>query len=207
MEELRTTEALDREILEDARKKAHRALKTADETLGAKSRSWEKKTQRALDSIRKTYAERIKKNQDEILARLPLDKRRLRSETAEGFLVEAMDKYLNSLEREKLLSVLEDELSMRLEACDVNELSGASAGYSDMSLEEARAVLGRVFGSVDKFLSVDEDLSAAHKFPSITINTRAMKLSASVETAAAALLNEKRSELAAVLLGEGVLND
>jgi hypothetical protein len=34
-----------------------------------------------------------------------------------------------------------------------------------------------------------------------------MKITASVESAAASLLKEKRAELASALLGEGVLND
>ena len=86
MEELRTTEVLGNEILEDARKKALKILKTADETLETQNRDWDKKIKRQLDSIRKTYEERTKKTNEEIQARLPLDRRRLRSETTESFL-------------------------------------------------------------------------------------------------------------------------
>jgi hypothetical protein len=42
MEELQSTEALDREILEDARKKAFKILKGADETLASSKTAWEK---------------------------------------------------------------------------------------------------------------------------------------------------------------------
>ena len=235
MEELRTTEVLDREILEDARKKAYRILKSADDTLAAQKQDWEKKTQEALDSIRNVYADRTKKAGDEILARLPLDKRRLRSETAEGFLVQAMDDFLRALPREKLLAVLVHELSERFEASFGAGEKAAGEGaagegtktavlYSGQSLSEARGVIGKALAALEEKSGghpavpasgtggfpedwdIKED-SQERKFPSIVINTQSQKITASVETAAAALLKDKRAELAAALLGEGVLND
>ena len=77
MEELRSTEVLDKEILEDARKKAHKILQTADEALEAQNRDWEKKIQRSVKSIKRTYEARLKKTTEEIFARFPLDQRRL----------------------------------------------------------------------------------------------------------------------------------
>jgi hypothetical protein len=41
VEELQSTEALDREILEDARKKAFKILKGADESAASSKKSWE----------------------------------------------------------------------------------------------------------------------------------------------------------------------
>ena len=233
MEELRSTEVLDREILEDARKKAFRILKTTDETLVTQKQDWEKKTREAVDSIRKVYAERTKITGAEIFARLPLDKRRLRSEAAERLLVEAMDNYLRTLPREKLLSILERELSERLEASvnEGEEITGDGAKpeflCSGLSLSEARGVLEKVLVVLEKksgghLTSHAEDYilkedssalarpaagSAAREFPSLVINTPAMKITASVKIAAGTLLKDKRAELAAALLGEGVLND
>ena len=61
MEELKSTELLDREILEDARKKAHKILNTAGDSLGAQTRDWDEKIRSALASIGKSYAEKTKK--------------------------------------------------------------------------------------------------------------------------------------------------
>ena len=214
MEELRSTQVLEREILEDARKKAHRILKSSDEALEAQELGWEKKTQDSLESIRKVYAERLEKNSGEIFARLPLDKRRLRSETAESFVGKAMDAFIRSLKRETLLSVLEHSLAEQLKTCESCDLcAGTEIGYSGMSASEAKELLKKVLRSLgpeagDRFnaLEFKED-PFAHEFPSIVINNNAFKISASVEAAAEALLKEKRAELAAALLGEGVLND
>jgi len=214
MEELRTTEVLGNEILEDARKKAHKILKTSDDTLAAQNRDWERKTKRSLDSIRKTFAEKTRKTNEEIQARLPLDKRRLRSETTEGFLVRAMNDFLRTLSRDKLLLVLEKELSSRLKACaDDLARHRSIVRYSGLSLDEAKAVLEKVSSALEEtdFLhSPDWEYradSVVREFPLIFIETKTFRIIASVKSASKALLKEKRAELAAALLGEGVLND
>ena len=223
MEELRSTEVLDREILEDARKKAYRILKTADETIAAQNRDWEKKISASVDSIRKIYSERIKKSEGEILARLPLDKRRLRSQRDEGFLQKAMRDFLRGLERKELLDIVKSELYERLKTCSVGAgsvLTGSvSTGsvegekpeciYSGLSQEEAGGILSDVlaaFTPAPGNVTMKEGANRS-EFPSIVINTRGIKITASVENAAGALVKDKRAELAAALLGEGVLND
>ena len=219
MEELRTTEVLDREILEDARKKAHRILKTADDTLEIQKRDWEKKISGAVNSIRNAYAERTKKIDDETFARLPLDKRRLRSETVEGFLVKAMEDFLRSLKRETLLSILKNELSQLIKTgVEKGEIHQALVRYSGMTLSEAGELLKEISFSEEwkleedhseilEEISEDKKLYAIHEFPSIVVDTETFRINVSVESSAGALMKEKRAELAAALLGEGVLND
>ena len=222
MEELRSTEVLDREILEDARKKAQRIHKTADDTLASQNQDWDKKIQRSLDSIRKTYEEREKKTKREILARFPLDQRRLRSGTAEGILIKTMEEFLKSLGRDKHLAILERELYARLRASpeDTSIGNGKEAGrellYSGLSLSEAQGSLKKIFSDPsvkakwptgsDEEWDFTEDPNVS-EFPSIVIKTGMQKITASVEGAANSLMKEKRGELACALLGEGVLND
>jgi len=212
MEELLSTEVLDREILEDARKKAYKILKTADENLSAHVRDWEEKTLQAVTSIKKNYTERINKTEEEILARLPLDKRRLRSETAENFIKKAIYDFLLSLGREKLLAILEEHLSQRLTVFDGDEKREVI--YSGLSLDEVRGVLERAYrrkqGGAWDFIENTHAGSSGplgHEFPSVVINTPALKINVSVEDAANTMLKEKRAELASALLGAGVLDD
>jgi len=219
MEELISTDTLDQEILEDARKKAFSILKAADETLEEQNRDWNTKTQKTLEEIRTGYAERARKSREETLARFPLDKRRLRSETTEAFLVKAMNDFLRSLSRGELLSVLGAELSNCLKASSGEWGTGEGIKpkvfYSGLSLQELRGVLEKVMGEMDAgFRSAlrteDWDLtedSRVHEFPSIVIDTRYMKIIASVENAVAFIMKDKRAELVAALLGEGALND
>jgi hypothetical protein len=218
MEELRSTEVLDREILEDARKKAFKILKTADDTVQSQTRRWEKKTQRAVADIRKTYAQRVEKVKGEILARFPLDKRRLRSETAENFLKDAMEGFLETLSREQLLSVLEREFAERLAGC-----AGLDAGegaakpvlfYSGMNGEEAGELVknavsraGQPAGSLNEWDLRKEESPEGPKLPALVLNVPAVRIRASVEAAARELLEDKRAELVTCLLGVGALND
>jgi hypothetical protein len=225
MEELHSTEALDREILEDARKKAFKILKTADDTVQSKGRSWEKKTQRAIEGIRKTYAGRTERLREETMARLPLDKRRLRSETAETFLKEAMDAFLGSLGRDTLLSVLEREFAGRLDACravlEEYEISSSEKDhkpelwYSALSAGEAAGILknslgrwkAKNSGSLEKAELTRGDSQGASTFPALALYTPVVRIKASVEAAAGELLENKRAELVGALLGEEALND
>ena len=214
MEELSSTEALNKEILEDARKKAHETLKAADDNLEAQKREWNEKLISDLDHIRKTYAEKTKTAETDILARLPLDKRRMRSETAERYMLKAMDDFLGSLTREELLSVLEKELAGRLrtwagsnkEAAKnfAEKKFSAEVRYSGLSINETRDILKKI--SPTGNFEITEDMTV-HKLPSIEINIENIKIRASVGTLSDNLLKSKRAELAAALMGEGVLND
>jgi hypothetical protein len=211
MEELRSTDVLDREILEDARKKAYKILKTADETVAAQTKRWDKKSVRDLAKVRKAYAERIEKERVEILARLPLDKRRLRSETAQNALGEAMDGFLSALGRDKLLSLLESELKERLAACIDWREEGirdqAVLLFSAMSEAEAGKFAGMAKGCVGEITLRKNDSPLASKYPALSLDAPTAKIEVSVENAAANLLEDKRAELAAALLGGEVLND
>jgi hypothetical protein len=206
MEELQSTEVLDKEILEDARKKAQRILKTADETIASAEASWEKKSRKALAGIRQKYAGRGAKTREEIMARLPLDKRRVRSEKVEALLRSAMDGYLHSLSREKLLSLLEGELAKRGGEVLSPSFRAACRGLSGA---EQEAVLKKIFPRAAWTLAPDFPF---HKlpgaFPAIVVDAPDVRITASVDVLAGDALRDKRAELVRALLGtEGALDD
>ncbi|MDR1058474.1 MAG: ATPase [Treponema sp.] len=219
MEELHNTEVLDREILEDARKKAHRILKAAEDTVKEQTAAWEKKTRQELETLRRQYAERLERSREEILARLPLDKRRLRSEAMEFLLRRGMKQFLEELSRESLLSVLTGELRFRLEACAEldRETQRPRILYRGLSAAEALGIfkqLGLIPAAEQPPAAEEEqrpaeDLAFIHggSLPGVLIETPQVRISVSVDAAAETLLEDKRAELAAALLGEGALDD
>ncbi|MDR2021401.1 MAG: ATPase [Treponema sp.] len=206
MEELQSTEVLDREILEDARKKAYRILKTADDTVSASAAAWDKKMKRAVDTVRRKYAARSEKVRQEIMARLPLDKRRARSEYTEGLLQSSMDAFLSALPGDKLLGLLEIELKKRiaeyLDSGADNQDGSASWEVRFRGLEEAelRSLL-KGLGVFSVTMIQDPLLSLPGKLPGLVIDTSSARISASVYAAAQTLLKDKRAELAEALLG------
>ncbi len=205
MEELKSTDVLDKEILEDARKKANRILRQADETIKTNSDDWEKKAQDAVDEVHRKYDDRLSRNKNEIMAHLPLDKRRIRSEYVEGVLQSAMASYLTSLSREKLLSLVERELSLRASLLPPDNLH---VMYRHLTDDEAENIIKKVMPKAswtrDK---ADPAYTLSGTFPEIIIDSPDMRIIASVDAASVELLGDKRAELVTALLGEEALND
>jgi hypothetical protein len=205
MEELRTTEVLDKEILEDARKKAHRILGTAEESIKSMDERWNRKIDRVLRDAEKKFAARIEHNREEVMARLPLDKRRVRSEKIEALLTAEAASYFAGLSRDRLLSILEMELADRageLEAGGGPEYTVYFRGLSAAELETilARRVPGR---GRSWTLKADSLFSLPGTLPALVIDTPPVRIIASVDRVMEALLQDKRGELVDALLGNG----
>ncbi|MDR1128382.1 MAG: ATPase [Treponema sp.] len=212
MEELQSTEVLDREILEDARRKAQRILKTADEEAAASEKVWEKKTGKAMAELKQRFDERLETGRAEIMARLPLDRRRLALERIDRLLREAAASYLKGLGREKLLGILARDLGER--AGETGEAKGAAgdkaafrAAYRFLSPDEAESLVKKAFPK--KTFTLKEGDAAyirAGSFPGIVADFGTVRISVSADAAVETLLSEKRGELAAALLGEEALD-
>lgn len=206
MEELQSTDALDREILEDARKKAFKILKNADETVSASKTALGKKLQTATDKARKNYAEKTETARREIMARLPMDKRRIRSEAINSFLSKAIEYFLGTLDRPALLRILEKELVLR--AGEFSSLSGKDAPsvtgdfrYRSLSAAECSALGSAAFPGM-AFRYIEDSLPAINGiFPALVIDLPQLRITASADKAAETLLLDKRAELASALLG------
>jgi hypothetical protein len=203
MEELQSTEALDREILEDARKKTFKILKTAGETEAASQAAWDKKLDKALAEAGENYCRKEERERREIMARLPLDERRIRSEKIEGFLSGAMDDFLRSLDRGKILSVLEKELSARLAACEAE--GPCVFRYRGLEPDEVSALVKKL--PDPGLVSPVEDplYTVAGSLPAAALDFPGLRISFSISAAADSLLSDSRAELASALLGNDEL--
>jgi hypothetical protein len=224
MEEIQSTEVLDREILEDARRKAFRIIKTADDTVKANTLAWEKKTAQAVEDLTARFEERRKKSSGEIMARLPLDKRRAESEKIETLVSGALDAWYKVQSRERILGFLEEELRRRLEACPEFAAirQGLKAMFYQIGTEEGEALLSRVlppgsWETVDYKVSVEGAASASStgagaairasgvlsgKYPELVLDSPELRVTASINMLAASLLADYRAELTAALIGE-----
>jgi len=215
MEELRSTEVLDQEILEDAKKKAAKLLKTAEDGVVSQAKQWEKKTQDAIQEIHRIYEQRALELREELHSRNILDKRRLRSETTDFLLREAMDAFLRGLKRQEILLILERELEKTIEECrDELEQGEVQVLFSSsMNKNEAEEALKKALNKSEVLRNrpmtqwqINEDKKAAASFPVMILNTPAVKITASVENVAIELLKDKRAELTSALLGKEALD-
>ena len=201
MEELQSTEVLDREILEDARKKAFRILKAADDTARANAASWDKKMEESLAELKRRYQKRRERTAAGIMARLPLDKRRIRSEKMEEFLNAAAAAWYAGLKRSQVLGILEHELARRLEVCP--EFAGGGtvrALLRHVEPEEAAVLLGRVLPGLA--CSPEAAVTGDDPYPGITLVSSRVRIIASIGMVTDSLLHDQREELLRALVGE-----
>ncbi|MDR2211554.1 MAG: ATPase [Spirochaetaceae bacterium] len=204
MEELQSTEALEKEILEDARKKAFKILKSAGDSVAASRLNWEQKLQDTLEKTRAGYDEKKQHVRQEIMARLPVDKRRIRSKKIESFLHRAMLDFINALDRPRLLDILEAELSSRIEDAlpeDIREEEG-QLRYRGLSSAELSRLVQKNLARFSLHIMEDPLYTVAGSFPALVLDFKRLRITASVDLAAETLLLEKRMELAGALLGE-----
>jgi vacuolar-type H+-ATPase subunit E/Vma4 len=200
MEELQSTEVLDREILEDARKKAFRILKTADDTAKAGAASWDRKMEESLAELSRRYRKRRERTAAGIMARLPLDKRRIKSGKMEEFLGAAAAAWYGKLERSRVLAILENELAKRLEDCPEFAGEGACrALLRHVAPEEGAALLGRVLPGLEYSSETEE---GDDPYPGVTLVSSRVRITASIGMVIDSLLHDKRAELLQALIGE-----
>jgi V/A-type H+-transporting ATPase subunit E len=200
MEELQSTDILDRERLEDARKKAHRILKAADDTIKAKSAEWETKLKTTLDELEKKYAKNSKSAADEIMAVLPIDKQRARARKIEELLHLAVENWYLSLSRKRVLGFLQTELSKRLASCGgFSASTGITASIHKVEKAEAEAILKAILPG--KTCTV-ETMQSTAAYPIIILENNEVRIYASIGKTVDFILGEKREELITALLGD-----
>jgi vacuolar-type H+-ATPase subunit E/Vma4 len=201
MEELQSTEILDREILEDARKKAGRILKSAEETAAAGAAQWDRKTAEALAGLGARYDAMLQKASAEIMARLPLDERRAKSEIIEGLLAAAADDWVQGLTRERLLALLDQMLKRYAAECpEIQEEKTVKVLLHNLAASEARPLVKRRLPHAECAYS---EAPAAHLYPEIIIEAGQVRITSSLRILLDGLLLDKREELVTALVGEG----
>jgi len=215
MEELQSTAALDKEIREDARKKAFKILKSTGESISASKANWQQKLRMALNNISESYAQKTLDYQREVMARLPMDKQRIRLETIDRFLNTAMVEFLESLDRPSMLRILEKSLLLGAGEFSLSKeklLSGqGDCSYRCLSREECTSLLGACFPGITFRYKEDPLLGAAvsaggvlpadNAFPAIEIDFPQARFTVSAVGAAETLLLDYRAELATALMG------
>jgi vacuolar-type H+-ATPase subunit E/Vma4 len=204
MEELQSTEILDREILEDARKKAARILKAADDSIKAKAAEWEQKTCSTLDELQKKHEEQRRLAAAEIMARLPMDKRRAKAEKIENLLCSAVGNWYAGLSRGQVCSILVKELTKRLAVCGEFTESKETLCVLIHQLDrmEAESVLREALPEGPYII---EEKPSAALYPEIILSNDKARISASIQKTVDYFLREKRAELALALLGQDFL--
>lgn len=197
MEELASTEVIETEILDDARKKGERILRDADAEilrLGAES---EKRRAAELAALDRYFEDRIRKHRTENEARLPLDKARMRISFLDRRLREGTEGFLARLDAPARAGLVAGLLSRASSLVGKAELAVVARGLSE---DEARAILAKALpGASMKSFSPSAEL-AAEGLVVETLPPR-IKIRATLDLVSEDLLDLRRGELCAALEG------
>jgi len=205
MEELQSTEVLDREILDDARKKALRIIKQADDAVNSQNAQWEKKTEDSKKDLEKKYIEQIKNETVKVMAKLPIDKQRARIERIESCLKDSVESWYQNLKREKVLKILSREVSKRLCLCDeVKTSSGVKIEISGLDINEAEVLLKPFSINYAKPFNIIKS-GTNHTYPFIMIESGSTRIIASVEKAVEFIIYKNREEIIESLVGRDLM--
>ena len=208
MEELQSTEILDREILEDARKKALRILKSADETIKNKKEQWEKKTQESLEELKNNFNKRKEASVSQLLSHLPIDKRRIKSQTIESLLKNAVIEWYSGLNNNYKIKFFQGQLKKYIIKYKDFLQKDFWVFYSGLSRSDTLEIVNYVF--VDLKISSDTLISKPESdsiFASLIIENDTIRINLSIKQIVDNLLLEKRMELINALIGTEILNE
>lgn len=138
MEELRSTEILDKEIASDARKKAEKILAKAEEEAQEILASVSRRVEEARLQKNAYYGEKLSQYEKSIAQALPLEKGRFLVSFYSETVSKAFNEYLENLGEEKRLSLIEKRLSNLPQSCFERKINASVFGFN---LTSAKKIL------------------------------------------------------------------
>jgi hypothetical protein len=206
MEELLGTSVLDREILEDARKKASKILKAAGDDVKAIEKKWSDKKTADLASLEAQYQKLLDAERSEIADRMPLDKKRARLVRIEREVAAARQAYIAGMKRGGVVAAMSSVLKERLGKLEKAPGSVSCAGGTCSAAGLSEAELRQIAAEGCTFNDVTLD-AQKEKAPALVLDFPEARIEVSMEEIVGGLLRDRRSELAGALLGAEALND
>ena len=106
MQELRSTDILDKEIQADARKKAERMLAKADSDCAKLRASVDTDIEKAAEEKQEFFAHKLDAFEKDRMAVVPLEKERFKVSFIQNAVIQNINKYLEALTEEKRLTLV-----------------------------------------------------------------------------------------------------
>jgi vacuolar-type H+-ATPase subunit E/Vma4 len=200
MEEIVSADAIRGEILEDARKKAARMLEDAEAEAARTAAEIEAKAVSVVKELVRASEARSARFRMETLARVPLERTRMRARFVEAALARALSAHISSLGAERVAALSEAML-----AGGASFFSGKDVSLSRKGLPEAvaRGIAGRALARASS-VEIAEDAG----LPAPGLVARALDgsvlLRATMDLVEERLLDERRAELARALCAEAL---
>jgi len=203
MEELRSTEILDREIREDARRKAEKALSASEAECAMISSDYASKLDADRAAKKAEYAEALAAYERDVAAAIPLEKERRLVSFIDAEVRSALDARLADLGPSGRLSLYGRLLSRYSPRFNGARVRVYARGFDP---DQARAAVGRAFGPerVASSESLDPERAAREGCSDgliVEAEDGSVSCRASLEEIRNEILDSRRQELAEALFG------
>lgn len=210
MEELRSTEILDREIQSDARKKAENILKKADKSCEEILGSVEKTIEDARKAKEEFYNKKLdsfKKNQD---SSVPLEKQRIEVSFVQKSIIKNINRYLEELGEDKRLELVFNQLENKKALLQDKKLNAWVYGFDfEKTKKKLSGQLGKNLLKCEKTefgrVSVEEEIIEKNEGVILESEDKSLKLRLTLSELVSTLFENHRQELCDALFGKGGL--
>lgn len=196
MEEIRGTETLEREILDDARKRADRIVRKAEDDATSLQAQVEQKIKEAIDALAQEYIQKQQRAEQEMRSRLPLEKMRLDIEYRDVHLREATQSAVAALPPVPLGKWCLARLSRHADLVQNSTVKVKMHGLDAGAIDRIKALFFEGSSS-----AVIEDSSMKARGLIVEPSDSSYYISITETELIDWLLDEKRGELAAALFG------
>lgn len=210
MEELRSTEILDREIQADARKKAENILKKAEKSCEDILNSVEKtilEAKKAKEDFYNKKLDSFTKNQD---SSIPLEKQRIEVSFVQKSIIQNINKYLEALGEEKRMELIINQLENKKTAFDGKKMNAWVYGF-DLSKMKKKltGALGKNLISCEATefgrISVEDENIEKKEGVILESDDKSCRVRLTLSEMIDGLFENHRKELCDALFGEGGL--
>lgn len=203
MEELRSTEILDREIQEDARKKAEKILKTADAEIEAIKAQVPARLAVLVSEKEAEYALKIEAVKRDSQAAIPLEKQRLVVSFIDEQVTKAVDNWFSNLSQDKKLDLLGNHALKYNEVLKNKDVDFFYYGYTEKQIKKMCSSLFKTTNihSCSELQKHEALLLGFSDGFYIKTVDKSIVCRASIEEVRSVLLTDKREELALKLFG------
>ncbi|MBQ4377732.1 MAG: hypothetical protein II821_00835 [Treponema sp.] len=206
MEELRSTEILDKEIEADARKKAEKILSRAEEDSKTILSDVERRVTEAKNQKESYYSSKYTQAEKSVSEALPLEKGRFLVSFYSDSVSKAFNEYLENLGEEKRLSLIEKRLKNLPEECLQKKINAAVFGFK---LSTAKKMLEKNLKNIGKVEEISFEMSGEeetfgntfHEGVILSSDDGFIKIRATVDQTVREIKDKYSMELAVKLFG------
>lgn len=206
MEEIRSTDILDKEIQEDARKKAEKILKDSDEQCQKILSQVDERLNDAKEERREYYSKKAEQYKKDLASSLPLEKSRFLVSSISSSVASAINDYLKNIEQNKRLDLL---LSMADKFNSFTDTKNFKAKIYGFDFDSAKNKIEQKKLKINSFEKIDFVKSGETAIEGIDLHEgiildsddKSVKIRLTIEELVTEILDKYRNELAVTLFG------